>query len=451
MLKPISNLKFMLGNGKLAATERGQPRPPVQSRIATRGQDCPRSVSCGWALYVLLLTFSAGLSATLFGATETNRSSMPWNLERLYQTPKFYPTAECAVTGLSNFFYEGLEYKARPTKVFAYYAAPPGQPPAGGWPAVVCAHGGGGTAFPEWVKQWNQHGYAAIAMDLEGHLPEGKFPDRRWHENAGPARVMTFMDIELAEHEQWFYHAVADVVRANSLLRSFPEINRVKIGLTGISWGGVIASAVAGIDSRFAFVIPVYGCGFLHQGDGESFRKFFQVMTKNQLETYASTWDPSVYLPRAAMPMLWLAGSNDFAFPMDIWQRSALAAAGPRTLCLRLRMPHGHTAGWKPLESYAFADSVVKGAAALPRMARPVLENGTGRVRVESASRLSRAELYYTTDTGEWSKRVWKSGAATIENGRVEARLPGGAKVFFFNVSDERGLLSSSEFVAVAE
>jgi hypothetical protein len=262
---------------------------------------------------------------------------------------------------------------------------------------------------------------------------------------------MTFMDIELAEREQWFYHAVADVVRANSLLRSFPEVNRDKIGLTGISWGGVIAGAVAGIDSRFAFVIPVYGCGFLHQGDSEGFRKFFQVMTKNQLELYISIWDPSVYLPRATMPMLWVAGSNDFAFPMDIWQRSALAAAGPRTLCLRLLMPHGHAPGWKPPELYAFADSVVKSAAPLPRMRRPVLENGTARVRVESDTRLAQAELCCTPDTGEWNKRVWKSTAATIENGRVEARLPGEARVFFFNVTDEHGLLSSSEFVAVTE
>ena len=60
-------------------------------------------------------------------------------------------------------FYEGADYKGGPTWVFAYYAAPEGKPPAGGWPAVVCAHGGGGTAFPEWVRKWNQNGYAAIA------------------------------------------------------------------------------------------------------------------------------------------------------------------------------------------------------------------------------------------------------------------------------------------------
>jgi len=101
---------------------------------------------------------------------------------------------------------------------------------------VVCAHGGGGTAFPEWVRKWNSNGYAAIAMDLEGHLPgshffgvEGNFPLEQGHPNAGPKRISWFGDIALPDNEQWFYHAVADVIRANSLLRSFPEINPKKM------------------------------------------------------------------------------------------------------------------------------------------------------------------------------------------------------------------------------
>ena len=36
----------------------------------------------------------------------------------------------------------------------------------------------------------------------------------------------------------------------------------------GVSWGGVITSTVMGIDSRFAFAIPTYGCG--HMADAEN-------------------------------------------------------------------------------------------------------------------------------------------------------------------------------------
>lgn len=211
------------------------------------------------------------------GAAGTNPAAPPrfnpaaaevWNGARLAQIPKVHPAEQRPAEGMRSLFYEGAEYKGQPTWVFAYYAAPEGDPPVGGWPAVVCAHGGGGTAYPAWVRKWNSHGYAALAMDLEGHLPggndhgvQGNLPTGQKHKNSGPARIDYFGDRDLPDDEQWFYHAVAAVIRANSLLRSFPEIHPEKIGLTGISWGGTVVSTVAGIDSRFAFAVPVYGAG----------------------------------------------------------------------------------------------------------------------------------------------------------------------------------------------
>ena len=35
--------------------------------------------------------------------------------------------------------------------------------------------------------------------------------------------------------------------------------------ITGISWGGITTTIVMGIDYRFKFAAPVYGCGFLYQ------------------------------------------------------------------------------------------------------------------------------------------------------------------------------------------
>jgi hypothetical protein len=36
---------------------------------------------------------------------------------------------------------------------------------------MVLIHGGGGTAFADWVRLWTGRGYAAIAMDLCGCVP----------------------------------------------------------------------------------------------------------------------------------------------------------------------------------------------------------------------------------------------------------------------------------------
>ncbi|MEI8373350.1 MAG: acetylxylan esterase, partial [Planctomycetota bacterium] len=337
-------------------------------------------------------------TATLAGSAELEpvKRIIPWDYSALSKPPAIHPTTERPAKGMRSFFYEGADYQGKPTWVFAYYAAPEGKTPEEGWPAVVCAHGGGGSAYPDWVKEWNKRGYAAIAMDLEGHLPggrhhgvQGNFPTDVGHANAGPARKDWFGDRDLPDNEQWFYHAVADVIRAHSLLHSFPEINPKKTGLTGISWGGTIVGTVAGVDSRFAFVIPVYGCGFIHESDSPGLSQWFppKNMTADQFRDYRTKWDPSAHLPYAKMPMLWVSGFND-GFTIDIFSRSARTAGGPSTLCVRPFLIHGHGYGWEEAwEIYAFADSVVKGGVPMPSFERPRVDLKDGLV-LYSATRL---------------------------------------------------------------
>ena len=190
----------------------------------------------------------------------------PWDLDRLSQVPKWKETETASEPGMKGILYESIPYKENPVEVFAYYSAPKGRIPEGGWPAVVCVHGGGGTAFNEWVQKWNDHGFAAISMDLEGHIPvkseENGKKRRISTPNPGPKRDGVFKDYALPLEQQWYYHAVAQTILANSLIRSFPEINSNRIGITGISWGGTLTSTIMGVDKRFKFAIPVYGCGF---------------------------------------------------------------------------------------------------------------------------------------------------------------------------------------------
>jgi len=381
---------------------------------------------------------------------------VPWDMDALSKKPEVHPTDARPAKGVHSFFYEGADYKGKPTWVFAYFAAPKGNLPKGGWPAVVCAHGGGGTAYPAWVRKWNKEGYAAIAMDLEGHLPGGKhhgmqgnFPTGKSHKNAGPSRVDWFGDINLPDEEQWFYHAVADVIRANSLLRSFPEINAEKIGLTGISWGGTIVSAVAGLDQRFVFVVPVYGCGFIHESDNPGLAQWFppKHMTAEQFRDYCTKWDPSAHLPHATMPMLWMSGFDDPVFQFNIFERSARAAGGPSIMCVRGHMVHGHGFGWQKHDLYAFADSIVKGGDPYPTLGRPKVDPKTRLVRAAKTGNLRGASLFYTKSTGKWKGRWWDNIRCDVHEDYVisQSPLPEETTAFNVNAKDERGLLVSSE------
>jgi dienelactone hydrolase len=374
----------------------------------------------------------------------------PWERAPLYQTPQVWDAPEYATNGVKAVFYEGEVYQGKPTRVFAYYALPKVEPGTK-VPGIVLIHGGGGSAFIRWVKLWNSRGYAAISMDTCGAVSGNAFGDeQRGHQRhawAGPAGWGGFDKYADPVRDQWTYHAVAAAVRGHSLLRSLPGVDPARIGVTGISWGGYLTCIVAGVDDRFAFAVPVYGCGFL--GDNSCWLTRFQSMKRENAEKWLALWDPSVYLPLAKMPFLWVTGSNDFAYPMDSLQKSYRALKVPRTLCVRLRMPHGHgAAGENPAEILAFADHITRGASALPEIKRVHREDRKVRITFTGNRRVVvRAELNHTADTGIWKDRKWEAVPFELNAGLEEAALeiPATARVYYINLFTDDGLVVSSE------
>jgi dienelactone hydrolase len=377
------------------------------------------------------------LALLILQAAPPERAS--WDLEALGQAPRTAGSGDLAVEGLRSITYEGLPYQGRPTRVFAYYGAPKVE---GKVPAMVLVHGGGGTAFADWVKLWVSRGYAAIAMDLCGCLPrKGKGGWERLPDG-GPPGWGGFDQVDQPERDQWTYHAVADVLLAHSLLRSFPEIDPEKIGITGISWGGYLTCIAASVDARFKFAAPVYGCGFL--GDDSTWLGTFEKMGKEKAAKWLGLWDPSGYLKAAKMPFLWVNGTNDFAYPLDSYQKSYRLPGTPRTLAVRIRMAHAHGGpGEKPEEIHAFANALFRGGAPLAR----ITGQGEGWATFESKSPVAKAELCFTRDAGRWQDRKWESAPAAVELGRVSVALPEGVKAWYFNLVDERGLVVSSEHI----
>ncbi|MCM2373946.1 alpha/beta hydrolase family protein [Aporhodopirellula aestuarii] len=373
----------------------------------------------------------------------------PWELDQLTKVPKWEKTDKAAKEGMTGILFSSISYRGNPVQVFAYYSAPKGTAPAEGWPAVVCIHGGGGTAFDEWVNLWNEHGYAAISMDLEGHLPISKTKDSRRPrlstDNPGPSRDGVFGDYAKPIQQQWYYHAVAQVVIAHSLIRSFPEVNAEKIGVTGISWGGTLTSTVMGVDNRFQFAVPVYGCGFLPDSDGHQGEA---IKPGQQTDVVNASFDGSAYFENVTIPTLWVNGTNDNHFTMPITQLSSQAVQGPSILRYQFEMSHGHGSGWRPEEIYAFANSVVNEGKPLVQFDKPTIKNDQATVTYTASTKITNAELLYTADwTSAWPKRKWRKAPATISEATLIADVPEDAVAFFFSATDERKLMTTSEFI----
>jgi dienelactone hydrolase len=369
---------------------------------------------------------------------------IPWDVDAWRVAPETFP-ADLADAVVRGVFYEGIPYQGRPTRVFAWLGLPEGDGP---WPGMVLVHGGGGTAFAEWVRLWTSRGYAAIAMDLDGCVPVGEYNAWERHDVPGPLGIVQdhhggIDEGHLPLADQWPFHAVAAVTRGHALLAAQPGVDAARIGITGVSWGGYTTCLAAAVDDGFAFAAPVYGCGFL--GENSGWLAQFAEMGSERAARWLSLWDPRHYLPRITAPVLWVNGTNDFAYPMDSWQKSYRLTAN-RTLANRVRMPHAHGGpGENPPEIHALAEALTRGGAPLATISALPRRGATVSAAFTAPVPATGAELCFTTDAGAWNDKVWDTRPAVIDGDTLTATLPDGTAAYFLNLYDARGCVVSTE------
>jgi dienelactone hydrolase len=350
--------------------------------------------------------------------------------------------------GLKKVYFEALEYEGKPTRVFAWLGMPKGASAANKVPGIVLVHGGGGTAFKDWVQKWTAHGYAAISIGVEGQIDvrstaEEKKKGTHWkpHSHAGPGRVGIYHDSNKPFKAQWMYHAVAQTILANSLMRALEQVDAEKVGLMGISWGGVITSTVIGIDQRFAFAIPTYGCGNLADAENQ----YGKALGHNHL--YRQLWDPILRMDKASMPVMWFSWPLDSHFPLDSQAACYRKAPGKRMVTLLPGMRHGHSPAWNPPHSYAFADSVVNDGAPWAEQTGMKTDGTRVAVRFSSTKVFDKAILVWTADTGITGKRKWTETPVQLkktgDNWVVSATLPTGTTGWFVNAVAGNLIVSS--------
>lgn len=367
----------------------------------------------------------------------------------LSRPPVTYSAHEFDDRGVSALFFEGVPWKGRATRVFAFLGLPKLKVGERA-PGLVLVHGGGGTAYIDWVRLWTSRGYAAIAVDVSGNLPDRQTGKPVRDEQGGPAGYGGYYQTDLPVEDQWAYHGVASVILANSLLRAQPNVDPTRIAVTGISWGGYLTCIAAGVDERFRLAVPVYGCGYLTENSFVS--SSLAKLDIKQAERWRLLWDPSRYLSDAKMPFLWVNGTNDL-FPLDSLQKSYRLTPGADKLCIRVRMSHGHGGpGENPEEIRAFVDTFLKDSIPLAEIIDQKLAGNCASVNCKSEFPLVKAELNFTKDSGGWKDRRWETESATLVGpNRAQANLPEGTTAYYFNLIDYRNLVVSSEHVDLSQ
>ena len=367
-----------------------------------------------------------------------------WDTNVLFRVPHAHPVPEMSTGAVKAVMIDAPDWKGRATRAFAYVAVPDDARPDAKVPGVVLVHGGMSTADRDWVLLWKSRGYAAIAVDNCGGLPIRDGDGWKRHEFSGPPGWGRFATCDEPVKDQWFYHAVAVNVLADSYLGSLDGVDANRIGIVGGSWGGLLSCVISAVDARLKFAVSIYGCGYLGDHSFVSWRLGLQGATAEQGRKWLALWDPSLYLPQVRCPFLWVDGTNDVHFQLDNLAKSAALVKDSAFVTL-VRLPHAGEPLRNPSEIQCFADHVVKGGRDIVRIFDCHAEGGRIAARFDaSGHRLARARLVWTTSSNpDWPKRYYNDMAIDgfdAKSGMVGAALPKGTTVAFLALDTEEGL-----------
>ncbi len=362
--------------------------------------------------------------------------------------PEFNPTG--AYAGIKAITYTGADIGDNKTKVFAYIGFPEGASAENKVPAIVLVHGSqSGVPYAAWVKEWNDRGYAAICMSTNNFFPKNNIAgDREYNgelENWNIGLYGVFEEdgyVSAPRNDgmndsaklfplQWMYHAISAVIHANSLLRADERVDSEKVGISGVSWGGVVTSLVIGYDTRFAFAIPIYGSGYLT----ESHTVFADLFSKGRNPQY---WLAEARFDYADMPILWLCMNNDAPFSLNTNVKSYLHTL-PNNEETRLAAisgwGHSHVSGWGRPESYVFADSICKDGAKMPAL---LVEDGQPIIENPSDVAIDTVKIYYLKSEYAYTDGkapTWLTEQVKYNNGNMRVTIPEDAKVYYYEIS----------------
>ena len=369
-------------------------------------------------------------------------AATPWSTSPLFQVPEH--ESEKYPDGVTGLLVRGLPYEGSTTRFFSYYATPGSLSGDSSidknLPAIILVHGGGETASREWARFWAMRGYASLSLDLGG-----RGPDRSRLADGGPDDKGENKILHAAKPlaDQWPFHAVADVIILNSLLRSFPEINRNKIAVAGASWGGFVTCLVAGIDHRIAAAVSVYGCGYIWEKSIWVDNKLFAALAEGDRQRWISLWDPSNYLPDVQCSVLFATGAKDFAYPLESWTKSVkLVPEQLRHLLVEPEMPHSGDFALTVLPGvHMFIDAVLNESSRYPRIGECQEIDGGVLARCKNLTSDSSAHLHYTCDGGSNLDRTWRTMPAKYNwhGEEIEASPPPARARIFFLTSSQAG------------
>lgn len=329
--------------------------------------------------------------------------------------------------------------------LFAYFGKPKTEQCRDGFPAAVLVHGGLGFADKNWVKDYTERGYVAVAADYNGCMfnRDGNLID---NPRGGPKGYGCFSDSLRSEDEisaSWFYFSVCGIIACHNFLLEKDYVDKTRTVLTGISWGGVLGLIALGCDDRFSAASVIYSSAYLDGALG-SLKEGFEKLTPSQQKFYMKNYDPSNYIKNVRTPVLFLAGINDDCFSVP--SRVATARDIPaKKKFAYMDLVHGHNQAVSCEQTHYFFNSVFKKKEFEICRLKSVGGNIVIEGNAENVSAFCATDI--SLPSNEWR---WEECQITERGGAQEIVLPLGASAAYLRY-DEGGIIFSTNVIFLQE
>jgi dienelactone hydrolase len=209
-----------------------------------------------------LVHATAVLALTMIGAAQTPAYPPPAKVRqdfaRLLERPKVALAPQFAATTESGLAIERGTFAAEagkrvPTLILKTAGA------SGRLPVAMMLHGTGGSkeGMRDWLDEFARRGYLAVGIDARYHgewIPGGAKGSAQYNDAAIAA--WKAKPGEKREYPFW-WDSTYDVIRAVDYLITRPDVDPARIGVLGVSMGGIQAYYAAAIDERIDAVVPL--------------------------------------------------------------------------------------------------------------------------------------------------------------------------------------------------
>jgi dienelactone hydrolase len=129
--------------------------------------------------------------------------------------------------------------------------------PAAKRPAVIVLHGTGGTkeGMRDWLERLARRGFVAVAIDARYHGERAGGAQGADAYNRAIVRAWRAKPGEPQEHP-FYYDTVWDLWRTLDYLQTRPDVDGQRLGMLGISMGGIQTWLAASVDERVRVAVP---------------------------------------------------------------------------------------------------------------------------------------------------------------------------------------------------